>query len=231
MIGVVQDHASNKGYLSNRDGQLVFDVLLCPMGIFVYSATSQIIDKWIELEDDLDMSQCREYMKQMDPKFPLRSYNNKTSEFIELVKDKIHNTLNDSNPFWASEENSLMNNAFNKYIGSWYYMNRGEGLFSTQILSKFNHLGYQYWWERDLPKSRTKSKTVVEITEETTSAFLAEKLTLSKQLEFFTSKEFLSIDYATHPLLLDYLTTMRKMGFYIQYFGWNVQQVDFVYAH
>eukprot|EP00727_Mastigamoeba_balamuthi_P009508 m51a1_g518 hypothetical protein (328) ;mRNA; r:328531-329860 len=50
MLSAVQDSPLNPGFLSNPRGKLCFDVLLCPVGLFVYGADDPIIRKWTEME-------------------------------------------------------------------------------------------------------------------------------------------------------------------------------------
>ncbi|KAG2377894.1 hypothetical protein C9374_008979 [Naegleria lovaniensis] len=233
MIGVVQDHVSNNGYLSNCNGKLEFDILLCPLGLFVSSATEVIINKWIELEDEIVVDK---HSKKLMKKLSSTKTEVDDSNFVNQLKHLIHTTLNDDNPFWASEENALMNNGFNEYVGSWYYLNRGEGFFAKEILTKFKYLGYQYWWKKQvfsIEKKTKKAAQVQEICEVEnleTMKYLAESLPLNKQLDWFKSTEFLSIDYSKHKLLQDYLTEMRTFGFYIQFFNWNSERIDFVFV-
>nr|CAG4709407.1 unnamed protein product [Naegleria fowleri] len=205
------------------------------MRAFVYSATDVIIKKWIDLEDEIVVDN---YSKKLMKKLSTNSTNTVVDEshFVDHLKHLIHTTLNDDNPFWASEENALMNNGFNEYIGSWYYMMRKKGLFAKEILPRFSYLGYQYWWknkvfsiEKKKQPRTVSSSDICEVVNVETMKHLAD-LPLNKQLEWFQSKEFLSIDYSNHKLLQDYLTTMRNFGFYIQFFNWNCGQIDFVFV-
>ncbi|KAL9655219.1 hypothetical protein ABK040_008994 [Willaertia magna] len=255
LIGIVQDHYKNTGYLSNYNGQLMFDILLCPLGIFVYSSQRKIIDKWIELEDDLSLLTEKELlklMKQLNPSF------NNTLQKEKLLKNKeiffsdlkylIQHTQDENkNPYWASEENALMNNSFNKFIGSWYYLNRGKGWFAERIIPNFKTLGYQFWWsttvdslnnklsnnKKNVKKKENANKKeqpkVVEILEEKKSLEIAEYTILEKQMEWFNSKDFLSLDFSKHDKMIKYLTEMREIGFFIEYFNWNCKEIMFTY--
>ncbi|EFC40187.1 virulence-related protein Nf314 [Naegleria gruberi] len=232
MIGVVQDHIDNVGYLSNCQGKLLFDILLCPVGIFVYSATNAIIEKWIEMEEAMPYNQKnRKLMKLLDPLSDCSNNEN----FEKQLKHLIHTTLNEDNPFWATEENALMNEGFNAYIGSWYYLNNNQGVFATEIIPKFRYLGYQFWWKDEvdnltLKNSNRKSNKVQDVSDdEEVQASLAEGMKLPKQLEWFKSEEFLSIDYKSHSLVKDYVQDMKNLGFYVEFFNWNSSVLEFNY--
>lgn len=208
MIGVVQDSYKNTGYLSNKNGKNIFDILCCPMGIFVYSAEEKIINKWIECEDVIDQSNVEYYYKKFfDSKFKLEKFLKKEGDLnslIEKIKNFIQNDKSKKNPFWAVEENSLMNDQFNAYLGSWYYQNDGKSVFSKIILPKFQHLGYQIWFKDQKTKSDKRAN-----------------LKFKEQKKWFFSEEFYSINYKNVKLLQDYLNVMRDLGFSIQFFNWR----------
>src|SRR5690606_24249041 len=93
MIGVVQDSYKNTGYLSNRNGKNIFDILCCPMGIFVYAAEEKIINKWIECEDVIAQSNVEYYYRKFfDSKFKLDKFLKKEGDINSLIK-KIKNFI------------------------------------------------------------------------------------------------------------------------------------------
>lgn len=53
LIGVVQDSYLNNGLTSNPNGILKFDMILCPLGIYVYAATEKVIKTYIEFEPSI----------------------------------------------------------------------------------------------------------------------------------------------------------------------------------
>lgn len=214
MIGCVQDHYANPGYLSNVNGKNVFDVLLCPMGIFVYSAKRKIIEKWVELEDKIDIDNIEEYVRLFNPRFRLQKYLEKSNDIQALeqkVKHWIQTNTTERNPFWATEENALMNNGFNKYIGSWYYTNKGKGIFAEVMIKNFKTLGYEYWF---------KKKPKDEISDTSTDEHRA-NATFEDQMRFFTSDEFFKINFHQSKKLQKYLKLMNDLGYYCKFFNWT----------
>lgn len=63
LIGVTQDSNLNTGLTSNPNGILKFDIILCPIGIYVYSATQTIIDKYIEFEPKITNETVLDWIK------------------------------------------------------------------------------------------------------------------------------------------------------------------------
>ena len=67
MISVVEDAASNKCPVSNPSGASIFDVLLTPLGIFVYGAAPKILNKWRECykKQKAESAKLRSFAKPM----------------------------------------------------------------------------------------------------------------------------------------------------------------------
>jgi hypothetical protein len=124
LIGIVQDNHSNSGYLSNIDGINYFDILLCPMGIFLYYLKKSIIKKWIKLEDEISNDNVISYLKWFYPNIKNNETIKNDENLILKVKYLIQTDKSEKNQFWAIEENSLMNNKFNKYIGKKLKLNK-----------------------------------------------------------------------------------------------------------
>lgn len=208
MIGVVQDNVHNTGYLSNVNGRNVFDVLCCPIGIFVYAPEMTMIHKWIELEDEVNERNVLRLIKMFDPKFTSRQMAKiGVQRTIEHCKCLIQTDRSESNDFWATEENALMNSGFNEYIGSWYYTNRKRGFFHEEIVSHFDTLGYQVWHSKSCKHQLTEHERA--------------NLSVKEQIAWFTSDEFMAVDWHRVPMLRRYLSRMRSEGFFIEFFNWS----------
>lgn len=67
MISVVEDAASNKCPVSNPSGASIFDVLLTPLGIFVYGAAPKILNKWRECykKQKIESAKLRSFARPM----------------------------------------------------------------------------------------------------------------------------------------------------------------------
>ena len=89
MIGIVQDSHLNDGYLSNDYGKNIFDVLCCPVGIFIYYSKPGIIEHWKKCEDVINEKNYLKYMKWFNPKYKKPTDVSITEE-IENVKKLIH---------------------------------------------------------------------------------------------------------------------------------------------
>jgi len=46
-------------------------------------------------------------------------------------------------------------------------------------------------------------------------------LPVKEQIAWFTSEEFMKIDWHTVPMLQKYLSRMRQEDFYIEFFNWS----------
>jgi hypothetical protein len=217
MIGVVQDHVANTGYLSNINGRLLFDVLCCPMGIFIYSSQRKIINKWVDTEDKLDVDESKRVIKKIDRKTKF-SKEDVDDEIIAKAKELISSTHEDKNPYWASVENSLMNAGFNEYIGSWYWTKNKKGFFSQQILKDFSTLGYEFWFNKKSAKEISETKT----------AHDRANATIDDQIRWFNSKEFLRIDWNLQSnQLRKYIEKMSSIGYFVKFFHWSVTEIKF----
>lgn len=209
MIGVVQDNVHNSGYLSNPNGRSMFDILCCPMGLFVYAPEPQMIQKWISMEDEINEDNVVQLMKMFDPRFTKRKLMVRgMDETIQQVKHLIQTDRSESNDFWATEENSLMNSAFNIFIGSWYYTNKKKGFFYKEIMAHYGTLGYQIWSSTRKVKSKDPDHDRA-------------NLPVKEQIAWFTSEDFMKIEWHTVPMLQKYLSRMRQEGFYIEFFNWS----------
>lgn len=83
MISVVEDAAANDCPVSNPSGASVFDILLAPIGMFVYGAAPKILDKWKECYEKQkeESAKLRSFAKPMelDPQDELLVLNTETS--------------------------------------------------------------------------------------------------------------------------------------------------------
>ncbi|KNC53981.1 uncharacterized protein AMSG_09629 [Thecamonas trahens ATCC 50062] len=198
MIGAVQDAAANSGFLSNPTGANMVDVLLSPLGIFVYGAGRGVLDKWESCEPEITRAMAVEYAAHFarSSRGLRRAARAKLeTDILTLDNDglKAHIAAHQDsrNMFFAEVENGMMNDAFDAYIGSWGYLQEGKGLYAEVIAPQFEDLGYT------MPGCR-----------------IAPSAPRVVQEAWFSSAEFLAADPSRGYAELDaYLALLRDEGF------------------
>ena len=133
----------------------------------------------------------------------------KTQEmFVERCKARL--SLHEpKNPFFAEVENAVMNDEFEKYIGNWYYTKNNIGWFSRVVKKRWALLGYS------------------ECHVEYAPLLINSDASRKEQIDFFSDKDFLEIDWASCSELQDYLAELRDIGFWVEFFPWNSTNIQF----
>ena len=148
MIGVVQDAEANKGFLSNPHGVNKVDVLVTPIGMFLYAATPGIIDLWTSMEPSLDASDPlrEEYIETFVSESPRRGRKSLRSSLQAMDAHQLQAHVaahpDERNMFFAPVENAFLHDPFEAYIGSYGYYMQGEGVFAQDLVPRFGHLGF-----------------------------------------------------------------------------------------
>jgi hypothetical protein len=201
-IGIVQDSYANKGTLSNDNGLLVFETLVTPMGIFFCGADEGILEEWISTEIPLPLN--------LEDLMRILSFFKITKSFIKNFGiKKIKFPLSQRQTTWLKNsikkksfskvENAYNNEFFNKWFGSYQYK---EGTIYEDLVHNFAYLGYTQPEDgyMDMPKD--------------------------KQIKWFKSSKFASIDWKKDDMLKAYLDDLRELGFQIEFFNWS-DSIDF----
>ena len=136
------------GFLSNPNGANKLDVLVTPIGFFLYAATPGIIDLWTSMEPPLDSSDPlrEEYIETFVSESPRRGRKSLRSSLQAMDAHELQAHVaahpDERNMFFAPVENAFLHDSFDAYIGSYGYYMQGEGVFAQDLVPRFGHLGF-----------------------------------------------------------------------------------------